>query len=332
MIQIETQTLAQWQAERDAGLAPTRPVVIRGLVAHWPLVQAAQRSPREAAQMLRHLASPAPVDVMLGDPAIKGRFFYSADMTGFNFTTTKLPLPKVVDRIEAVAQDPNPPAVYAGSASIPDHAARLIQTHPLPIRTDGTPRIWVGNATQVAIHYDVPDNIAAVAVGRRRFTLFPPKATPYLYVGPLGFTIAGQPVCMVDPTAPDLARYPLYPQAEAMKLVADLAPGDAIFIPSLWWHHVQAFDPFNVLVNYWHNETPIGQPFAALVHAMLALRDLSADQRASWQCWFDHFVFSEAAPHAADHIPPHARGVQGPASPERQAAIRDFLMARLSRL
>ena len=37
-------------------------------------------------------------------------------------------------------------------------------------------------------------------------------------------------------------------------MVADLEPGDAIYIPALWWHAVQATGELNVLVNYWWNE------------------------------------------------------------------------------
>ncbi len=75
----------------------------------------------------------------------------------------------------------------------------------MPLSVPGSsPRIWIGNATHVAPHYDISDNAAVFALGRRRFTLFPPAQTPNLYVGPLDITIAGQPVSMVDIRDPDL--------------------------------------------------------------------------------------------------------------------------------
>jgi hypothetical protein len=63
---------------------------------------------------------------------------------------------------------------------------------------------------------------------------------------------------------------------------------------------------------------------------MLAIRDQPAEQREAWRHWFDHFVFGEDAPHAADHLPAHAQGVNGPSSPERNEMIRQFLLKVLS--
>ncbi len=68
--------------------------------------------------------------------------------------------------------------------------------------------VWVGNRTRIAAHQDVPDNIACVAVGHRRFTLFPPEQLRNLYIGPLELTPAGQPVSLVDFAAPDYDRFP----------------------------------------------------------------------------------------------------------------------------
>jgi hypothetical protein len=191
-------------------------------------------------------------------------------------------------------------------------------------------RAWLGNKTQVATHFDLSDNFAVVALGRRRFTLFPPEATADLYVGPLNVTIAGQPVSMVDPLAPDLERFPRFAAARARAVTTELVPGDALFIPSLWWHHVEATEPVNVLINYWHNDVERGGGFPALIHAMLTIRDVPEAQRRAWRHWFEHLVFGDEARHAADHLPPHGQGVNGPSSPERDEAIRQFLLKVLS--
>jgi hypothetical protein len=36
--------------------------------------------------------------------------------------------------------------------------------------------------------------------------------------------------------------------------MVELEPGDALHIPSMWYHHVEGLEPFNMLVNYWWRE------------------------------------------------------------------------------
>ena len=56
---------------------------------------------------------------------------------------------------------------------------------------------------------------------------------------------------MVHVSAPDFDRFPRFAAALDAAEEAELSPGDAIFIPKHWFHHVEALDLFNVLVNYW---------------------------------------------------------------------------------
>src|SRR5205823_11513354 len=113
------------------------------------------------------------------------------------------------------------------------------------------PIIWIGNRTTASAHYDAPSNIACVAVGKRRFTIFPPDQIFNLYPGPLEPTPGGQSISVVDFKNPDFEKYPRFREALAVAHVAELEAGDAIFIPSMWWHHVEGLNAFNVLVNYW---------------------------------------------------------------------------------
>ena len=61
--------------------------------------------------------------------------------------------------------------------------------------------------------------------------LFPPDQFRNLYLGPIDNTPAGRAVSMVDFHAPDFNAYPRFREALRHALVAELAPGDAIFIP-----------------------------------------------------------------------------------------------------
>lgn len=309
-----------------------RPVVLRGLVSHWPAVAAGRGGAAAMAAYIRRFDGGRPANVMVASPEVGGRYFYTSDAAGFNFARAQVLLPVLLDRLVAQADDPDAPALYAGAATAPDTFPGWVEANPLPLATpDATPRLWIGNASRVSTHYDVSSNIAAVVAGRRRFVLFPPEQGRNLYVGPLDHTIAGQPTSMVDLEAPDLVRYPRFAEALAAMQVAELEPGDAIFVPSLWWHDVKASGPLNLLVNYWWGQQASASPFAALIHALLAVRDLPPGERDAVRGWFDHYVFGDDAARAADHLPVAARGVLDAPSPQRAERIRRYLMRALGR-
>ena len=111
-----------------------------------------------------------------------------------------------------------------------------------------------------------------------------------------------------------------------------IGPGDAIYIPYMWWHHVEGLDPFNVLVNYWWRDAPawMDTPMNTLMYAIMTMRDLPPAQRAIWQEVFRHYVF-EPGEVTADHIPPHARGVLAPLDEARARDLRARLLQRINR-
>lgn len=314
------------EAFADEVLTHYQPVVLRGQAADWPALAAGTGGDAAMARYIAGFDTGVPAEVMIGQPAIAGRFFYSDDLRGFNFKRQQVQLGALLEELLRLAPAENPPALYAGAAATGQHLPGWAEANRLDLPLEGTtPRIWIGNATRVSTHFDTSPNLACVVAGRRRFLLFPPDQIDNLYVGPLEVTMAGQPVSMVDPDAPDLARYPRFATAWANALVADLEPGDAIFIPALWWHNVRAGGALNVLVNYWWDRDPQASPFVALAHGLLALRDLPPAERAAWRGWFDHYVFADTAPLVADHLPDTARGILGPPSEARSRRLKDFL-------
>jgi len=309
-----------------------RPVVMRGLAAHWPATRAARTSDRAIADHILRFDGGQPAEVMVAPNDVGGRFFYNDAVTGFNFERIKAPMRALIEQILATRGTTGAPAIYAGAAAAADHLPGWAATNLLPLSTpDAVPRVWIGNQSRVSTHYDVSSNVAVVVAGRRRFCLFPPEQGPNLYVGPLDMTIAGQPVSLVDLEAPDLARYPRFAEARAQMQVVVLEPGDAIFIPSMWWHDVKALAGFNVLVNYWWGQAGAVSPFPALIHAILAIRDLPAGERAAVRGWFDHYVFGDDAAEAAAHLPEAARGVLGAPSPARTDTVLGYLSRTLAR-
>ncbi|MBB1086988.1 cupin-like domain-containing protein [Lysobacter sp. SG-8] len=319
----------------DEVLDGDRPVVLRGAVAHWPMVGASRGPARDAAAYLNGFrrADAPPVVATVGPPSIQGRFFYNDDLSGFNFRQEQVPLHVVLGTLLKYETDPAPPAIYVGSTSIDTWLPGFRSDNALDFGPrDPLASIWIGNRTRIAPHQDVPDNLACVVAGRRRFTLFPPEQLRNLYVGPLDFTPAGQPISLVDLDAPDLERFPRFAEAMAHARVVELQAGDAIFIPSLWWHQIEALDAFNVLVNYWWRRTPawMDTPMNALMLALATVRDLPPAQRAAWQDAFNHYVF-EPGDATAGHIPDTARRSLGPFDERRAKELREWLRNRLDR-
>ena len=317
----------------DALLTSTRPLVLRGLAARWPFVRAAIASFDSADAYLRRFYRDATVTAMLGAPDIEGRFFYNEQLTGFNFAPVRARLDAVLQELRGHRHDEKPPAIYVGSTTIDTCLPGFRTENDIDLGArDALASIWIGNRTRIAAHYDLPDNIAVVAAGRRRFTLFPPGQLGNLYIGPLDFTPAGQAISLVDFHKPDLERFPKFAEAMRHAQVAELAPGDALFIPSMWWHHIEALDRFNVLVNYWWRQSPdfMDTPMNALMHALMSVRELPPAQRRAWQELFRHYVFEPDEATVA-HIPPASRGVLNPLDDAAVRGLRAQLLKRMNR-
>jgi hypothetical protein len=109
-----------------------------------------------------------------------------------------------------------------------------------------------------------------------------------------------------------------------------LEPGDAIFIPILWWHGVESLGALNVLVNYWWNDSESGhdKPFLSLVHSMLMLSNLPAVQREAWRALFDHFVF-QTHDESGAHLPADVQDLQRSLTPEERDQVKALLAKHL---
>lgn len=310
----------------------TEPFVVRGLVADWPLVQAGLRSGEAARSYILAHARDMPFTVSVGTAESGGRLFYDEAMR-MNFATVRAKLPDVFARIGAVEDQPDAPPIYLASIDMVAFFTGLHEANDIDLGERAPiASIWMGTRTRIAAHNDVPANLACVAVGRRRFTLFPREQFRNLYLGPVDNTPAGRAVSMVDFHAPDFERFPLFHEALAHARTAELGPGDALHIPAMWWHHVEGLGSFNVLVNYWWRDTPrwLGAPQDALNHAMLAIRDLPEDQKRHWRDMFDHYVFDNGEA-TVSHIPKDARSVLAPLTPEAAGRLRAHLLRQLGR-
>lgn len=307
-----------------------RPAVLRAACSDWPAVKAAKKSWRSLGGYLARFDGGLPAQAFTGDPEIAGRYFYRDDLDGFNFAREDLPVSDALDRIGANAQS-GAASLYMGSLPADDHLPGFAEENRLPVLGRSVrPRIWIGNASHVACHFDCFENIACVVAGRRRFTLFPPDSIGDLYVGPIDNTMAGQPVGLAVGSAPGNPRYPLFERARERALVVELGPGDALYLPKLWWHQVEATEPVNMLVNYWWDAFSVGPdaPYITMMLAMTAIAERPAAERLAWRAFFDHYVFRPNG-HPLAHLPESRHGVLGSARPGNSGRIRAFVMQAL---
>jgi Cupin-like domain len=296
-----------------------RPLVIRGLVRDWPIVKLGLESDTAFAQRLAELDNGTDVSTLMVDSGADGIIGYAPELDGFSYQHFKVPVTLGLQRLAKYSRLDNARGVVIQSARIRECLPGFLAENQLSLLPDVEPRIWIGNRVTTPTHFDSMHNIACVVCGSRRFTLFPPEQLQNLYIGPLDYAPTGAAISMARLDQPDDPRYPRLQQALAAAQVAELHPGDALYMPPLWWHNVESLGPLNALVNYWWSPVDVdgyhtGHAKAALYHCLLAFRALPPAERAHWRNLMDYYAFGDEESLA--HIPEQRRGVLGPLTAE----------------
>ena len=310
-----------------------QPAILRGFVRDWPIVQAALQSDEEVCAYVTRHANDSPANCFFAPPEVKGRFSYGPDLQQFNFDVRSASIETLLTILMRLKDVENPPSMYAGALPFQQFFPALALDCPMPLLNPSASAkvsLWLGNQTRTAAHWDLPQNLACVVAGKRRFTLFPIEEVKNLYIGPLDHTLAGQPISLVDFDNPDLLTHPRFAQAVKAAQIAELEPGDVLYMPSLWIHHVKSLAPVGMLVNFWWRDGPehLVTPSLTLQHALLTLRDLPKAEKKAWKAIFDHYIFQTDEDPMA-HLPEVARGVFGPITPDSLAKIKARLRQSL---
>ncbi len=299
--------------------------VLRGLASDWELVKSANISQQSVLDYLREFSSDKKLPLVTLPQSTKGRLFYKEDMSGLNFSSTPMTFSDSLAKMDSRLSKQDKYCVQCVRVDEAFNGLSEQLNNPLLNKTN-RPFIWFGNDVSVAPHFDEAHNIAVVAAGKRRFTLFPPEQIKNLYIGTLDFTPAGQPISMVDVNNPDLNLFPLYEKAYKAGFSVELNPGDAIYIPTPWWHQVNSLSEFNVLINYWWSDNYVSSalPFPMLMHAIQALKNRPTAEKKAWENILHYYLFDEGHDPAA-HIPPHAKGLLGEITPKMAANLHRWL-------
>ena len=95
-------------------VAGCQPVVLRGLIADWPVVRAGQESPGRLKDYLSAFDVGCRVEAFLGNPAIGGKYYYASDLKGFNFERRMM---KLLDALQIMVESldsAEAPTIYVG--------------------------------------------------------------------------------------------------------------------------------------------------------------------------------------------------------------------------
>ena len=302
-----------------------QPLVLRGLCRDWPLVALAERSDTAFAEELARHDNGTPVDVLLVDSQADGKIGYNATLDDFNYEHFRVSITDALKRLASYSrQGTSPRGIALQSALLSQCAPGLVAAHRVPfLDASVQPRLWIGNRVTTPAHFDSTHNIAVVACGRRRFTLFPPEQVRNLYVGPLDFAPTAAAMSVPPLDAASDSRWPRLREALAQSQTTELVPGDAIYIPPVWWHHVASLERLNALVNFWWRTDGVTEPgLHALMHCLLAFKSMPPAERGAWKALLDHYVFGGEDP--AAHLPLDRRGVLGTLTPDIVSGLKQL--------
>lgn len=222
-------------------LYPRKPVVITGALDRWTALT------RWTPEFFKERYGDVPLRVE-GQPYTLGGFLPQKD------DGKPLTLGELIDLVLASTEDN--PAPYLRNVHIekflPELNADLQPvpgyfspnwldgplTRPLHSRLHGGRfELYIGGAGGKfpVLHWDTWHiyTFLSQVYGVKRYTLFAPDQTPFLY--------ARGNQSQIDLEHPDLQKFPLFAKATPIEL--ELQPGEILFVPAGWWHTAKILTP-----------------------------------------------------------------------------------------
>jgi hypothetical protein len=212
----------------DRYYAANRPVVLSDAGAQWPAL---------SAWTPEHLGDRFGNEIVEVQTDRRTEPVYHAFLKG-NTSTMKFQ-----EYVEAVTQQEESPAIYLtandGLFGRPAFRSLLGDIGPLPSYLEegalvGCAHFWFGPKGAVSpLHRDYVNVLMVQVLGRKRVKMIGPYQSPDVYNERSFYSL-------VDAERPDLARFPRFAKVRLIETV--LEPGEGLFIPVAWWHHVRSLD------------------------------------------------------------------------------------------
>lgn len=325
----------------------TGPAVLTGCLDEWPLARAF-RSASDDARIaeLERLIGRRTVRYTAIAPEEHGQLGYTADgsRTNFSFSSGgKVPFSTFADVLRAMLAGEGRGQAYMQSAPLTGFPELLPHVPDLPYLATGAEgyrQLWIGSGGHVVnLHFDPTHNLIAMLAGRKRVTLIPPDNMTNMYPAPLDCRLGdalGSQVKLLDP---DFGRHPRAKEELAKARVAEIGPGEVLYIPPMWWHHVESFG-LNVMLNKWVLPVSSGH-FTDLtvniVRGLILFGTLSQDVRRHFRDVYRGALFAgeplpEEIPPAPDALSPGTAPRVARHMRETSKVLRDVPAALRSRL
>ena len=223
----------------------------------WPLTRSlfARRQDRDKIVYMHGLLKGQRVHFTYLPPQLEGDLGFGADgRPNVSFFTHKSSATDFLEGLLRCVLEPGYGVAYAQSRPLnafPKIAARVELEHHVGRLPRASARIWIGSGGHVnALHFDCFANFLFLVAGQKRVCLFPPDSFADLEPTPPRRGIGGATSTRIKLLALSRAERTRLRPLFARGVYVVLRPGDGLFIPPNWWHHVEG-RRFNVMANVW---------------------------------------------------------------------------------
>nr|XP_033807156.1 bifunctional peptidase and (3S)-lysyl hydroxylase JMJD7 [Geotrypetes seraphini] len=248
-------------------ICPNRPCIIRNAFSHWPALH------KWTFSYFRKVVGSKEVSVAVtpsgyADAVYEDKFVMPEERL--------MPFGSFLDILEKKVKLPGVFYVQKQCSNLMAEFSELVgdvephiswMSEALGKKPDAV-NFWLGEATAVtSLHKDHYENLYCVISGEKQFLLHPPSDRPFIpyeFYQPATYHMSEDgtfqvvdekgaekvPWIPLDPLNPDYIKYPDYAQAKALQCT--VKAGEMLYLPSLWFHHVQQSHGC-IAVNFWYD-------------------------------------------------------------------------------
>ena len=308
---------------REELWALDEPVLLTGCMEDWTLFQElrARASFEQKLALLGSLFGAQPVSFQCMPRGTGGHYHFAKSLEDVTFgqPTSNVPFDVFAQRLLRSLNGASDDYVYLQAHLIakgtPLHQALGPNVLPLLSEEQARPLLWAGSNGQVVnLHYDDFLNFICMVEGTKRVTMFSPELLPSMYHAPFDRMLNMAQASHVRLLEVDHARFPRFREALSEARVAVVQPGEVLYIPPMWWHHVESFG-LNVMVNNWVLVATLEELVETqenLTRAVRMFASCTEQQRAQALALYRRTVFAPATGAAEEgpgpgEAPQHAR-------------------------